>query len=472
MSTETSQPFASYVRVSRIGARDEDRLRSPEFQREAIDRFAAAEGLTVEHSEPELDVSGSKASRPILDAILERVRAGELAGVVVAKLDRLSRMSPKDRIELFDTVEQAGGRILSASEQLDPSTPEGRFARDVFLGVARMQWEKYAESWETAKVAAHERGMKIGPTPVGYVRGDDGLLALHPTEAPIMAEAFRLAAEVGLSDAHEYLLKTPIVHEKGKRKGQPRTWTLSTVRRTLANRAFLGEQHYGNFDIHENAHPALVDRATFEAAQHIARKRNTARAYPLSGLVACGICGEKMVGGSAGPGIRTYRCRASLKAWKGERCPGTNIVAENLEAHVREEMAESVAGGYSLAAGSAELSKAGAELQAAEAEEASLLADIELRRTLGPERFRELAARVVADADAKREAYREVAGRTARGSAIQATPEYVRSCPPEDLRTLVVALVGSVVVAPGRGKPVAERTTIHGWEPDTASVAA
>ena len=47
-----------------------------------------------------------------------------------------------------------------------------------------------------------------------------------------------------------------------------------------------------------------------------------------------------MVGGSAGANQRTYRCRASLRLWKGPRCPRpVNVLADTLEAHVRRELA-------------------------------------------------------------------------------------------------------------------------------------
>src|SRR4051812_16412531 len=111
-----SKPLAAYMRVSRVGDRD-DKLRSPDFQRDAIARYANAEGFAVEWFDPELDVSGSKAKRPVLDAIIARVKAGELGGVVVAKLDRLSRMRPRDRVLLFEEIEDAGGVVLSAGEQ-------------------------------------------------------------------------------------------------------------------------------------------------------------------------------------------------------------------------------------------------------------------------------------------------------------------------------------------------------------------
>ena len=106
-------------------------------------------------------------------------------------------MKPRDRVRLFESVEDAGGVILSASEQLDPSTPEGRFAREVFLGVARMQWEKYRDDFDRAKAAAMERGAAIGPTPFGYARAADGALVEHPEDGRVLRRAFEPAAAPG-----------------------------------------------------------------------------------------------------------------------------------------------------------------------------------------------------------------------------------------------------------------------------------
>jgi hypothetical protein len=59
---------------------DRDELRSPDMQWDAIARYAAAAGITVEFAEAEVDVSGSKTNRAILDGLIARVRAGELGG--------------------------------------------------------------------------------------------------------------------------------------------------------------------------------------------------------------------------------------------------------------------------------------------------------------------------------------------------------------------------------------------------------
>src|SRR5215216_5793776 len=47
MSPKITAPLAAYLRVSRVGRRDEDRLLSPDLQLAAIRRYAEAEGLEL-----------------------------------------------------------------------------------------------------------------------------------------------------------------------------------------------------------------------------------------------------------------------------------------------------------------------------------------------------------------------------------------------------------------------------------------
>lgn len=314
-----TKPLAGYVRVSRRGDREE--LRSPEFQRQAIERCAAAEGFEVEIAEPEIDVSGSKAKRPILDGIIERVKAGELGGIVVAKLDRLSRMSPRDRVLLFEQIEGAGGVVLSAGEQLDPSTPEGRFAREVFLGVARMQWEKYDEGFEAAKGGAIEHGIPVVTRPaVGYRKRDDRRLELDPVAAPVIREVFeRRAGGAGPSELADLLAREGIATSQGSK-----TWSKQAVYHLIANRVYLGELRYGRDGRFVNgaSHDEIVDVATWTAAQHPNGRRlpqvGDQSAWLLTGILRCAACRYCLQGTKTGRGQRIYRC---TRRHAGGICP-------------------------------------------------------------------------------------------------------------------------------------------------------
>jgi len=335
---QTTKRYAGYPRVSRVGARDDERLRSPEFQAELIAGFGREHGLDVEIFPAELDVSGSKRSRAILDQILARIEAGELAGIIVAKLNRLSRLKPTDRLELFQRIEAAGGEVLSASEPNDMSTPEGRFAREMFLALARMEWERYADQFAHAKENAVELGIAIkARAPFGYRFDGEHGLAVVPDEARVVCELYELRAGGASYGACLALFEA----RTGRRSYR------QTMKSMLTNRAYLGELHYGRTAatrlVNLEAHAAIVEPGLFEAVQAVntaaddagGRRHNGRAASLLAGIAECANCGRGLVRTKTGSRpAYAYKCPNDARHCSAR----AHIQAGELEAHVVERV--------------------------------------------------------------------------------------------------------------------------------------
>jgi len=71
-------------------------------------------------------VSGSKARRPGLDALMADARRKRFDVVLVAAFDRLAR-STKHFLEVIDEFNALGIEFISAREGIDSSSPMGRF---------------------------------------------------------------------------------------------------------------------------------------------------------------------------------------------------------------------------------------------------------------------------------------------------------------------------------------------------------
>ena len=265
---------------------------------------------------------GGKLDRPGLNKLLARIRAGETDGVIVSKLDRLSRLGVADALRLVEEITDAGGSIAAVDLGIDPTTPFGEFGMTIMLALARMERRRLSESWEQAKTRALDRGARMGPTPFGYERDSAGRLQPHPQWAPVLKKAFKLAAKHGVDAALEYLLEMdppiPSTEPPGvHRKLIPnhRTWNAYTVRRLLRKRTYLGETQYGDRLIRDS-HPALVDRVTFERAQPgpEIRVRRGRAVFPLSGFATCAGCGECPSSAHAEASTRTAPANAPTVA--------------------------------------------------------------------------------------------------------------------------------------------------------------
>ncbi|HEX5308247.1 MAG TPA: recombinase family protein [Solirubrobacteraceae bacterium] len=477
-----------YVRVSRVAGRSGESFISPDLQREQGAAWASSRGVEVAAVHEDLDQSGGKLERPGLDALLARIRAGQTDGVIVSKLDRLSRLGVADALRLVEQITEAGGVIAALDLGLDPTTPFGEFGMTIMLALARMERRRMSEAWEHAKTRALDRGARMGPTPFGYTRDDDGLLVPHPKWAQVVTRAFKVAADQGVDSALAYLRKqVPAYPSDGqpgvrrKRSADHRTWSAFTVRRLLRNRTYLGETRYGDRLVRDS-HPALVDRVTFERAHPGDEKpqRRPAAVFPLSGFATCANCGEFLVGGRAGAreqSLRTYRCRASLASWKGERCDKpTNILAERLESYVVEQIRQAYeqGGASGIATSVAETDDSfedvQGELEAAERELERFAADPTAAELLGEAAWTAALRTRTARVDAARVAYREHVD-TMRTADIVIPPiELLDSLEPVELRTVLRSVFQTVRVgrgnARGRG-PLAERVELvfHGEAP-------
>src|SRR5262245_48383526 len=286
----------------------------------------------------------------------------------------------------------------------------GKFVYTVMLAMSEYFLDNIKAGWMAAKTRAVGRGVKIGPTPYGYRRGQDAVLKPDDETAEVVRETFRIAARQGFGPALAYVEEHGVRHRL----------TATTLRRLLRNRTYLGEARYGEL-LNEAAHSPLVSPSIWAAAQpEQEAQRRPRRTYPLSGLARCASCGSPLVGTRAGNGIRAYRCSAAARSKRqapGEMCSAPAFAsADPLEALVRRTLAarlndQAYVGGDDPAG---DLEASAQVLADARRELDDLLGDVGLRRVVGADRFRQLAENAVMDGEEHEAAYAEVARRAER----------------------------------------------------------
>lgn len=314
-----------YWRVSKVGGRSGESYQSPEHQRDAISAWAASRGVTIDQWHSDEDVSGDVLTRPGLEVALERVRSGASGGIVVARIDRLSRAGVADALRLVEDIHTLGGSVAAIDLGLDPTTPGGELMLTLMLALARWERRRIKDTWASMRENAVRRGVPTGHPPLGYDRDDDGRLVIDDVPrfcvvatrqevapASVVREAYRLAGASGPHAAMEYL----------RENAPQRTWPdLGRVRRFLAERVFLGEVKSGDY-IQTDAHEPLVPLSAWLAAQHgPSFAKQPSGDYPLSGVVRCASCDGPMTGGRCGPAVqgerpRRYKCSSRTCAAK------------------------------------------------------------------------------------------------------------------------------------------------------------
>ena len=95
----------------------------------------SAKGITIDKLYEE-KISGKNTDRPQLKAMLQYVREGDT--VYAESFSRLAR-STRDLLEIVEDLTSKGVQFVSLKENVDTSTPQGKFILTVFAGLAQLE---------------------------------------------------------------------------------------------------------------------------------------------------------------------------------------------------------------------------------------------------------------------------------------------------------------------------------------------
>lgn len=149
--------IAIYLRVS---TRAQDtRSQEPDLKRWADAQSTEAIWYRDQHT-------GRSMERPAWKALEANIRTGQVATVVVWRLDRLGRTA-KGLTALFDELSERKVNLVSMKEGIDLSTPAGRMMANVLASVAQYETEVRAERVRAGQEVARANGKTWGGSPKG-----------------------------------------------------------------------------------------------------------------------------------------------------------------------------------------------------------------------------------------------------------------------------------------------------------------
>lgn len=326
---EKEKITALYKRLSHDDERAGESV-SIENQKRLLEDYAEKMGFTNIRHFTDDGVRGTTFKRPGLDAMLDEIRAGNVATVIIKDQSRIGR----DVVEvglLKRTFDEYNVRFIAASDNLD--TANGFDIMSIFRDVIN-EWyvADTSRKIKTVFKSRMEKGLRCsGSICYGYLasKEDKGEWIIDEEAAPVVKRIFQsvLAGEsiaaIGRALRAEQI---PIPSEHWKRIGAPvRTagyadpyaWSATTISYILSRPEYMGRKVLGktvceNYKtkstrkttaeeqyIFEGAIPAIIDEETWHNVQ---RLRETKRRAPktqnapnrLTGLLYCAECGAKL----------------------------------------------------------------------------------------------------------------------------------------------------------------------------------
>jgi DNA invertase Pin-like site-specific DNA recombinase len=322
MNMQGEKITALYERLSKDDLLSGESM-SIQNQKAILEKYALENGFTNIRHFSDDGTSGTVFNRPGLNAMVEEVKAGNVAVVIIKDQSRLGR----DVLEvglLKRTFEENNVRFIAASDGLDSA--KGFDIMSIFRDV----FNEYFVADTSKKIRAVKRqnalaGKVSSKLPYGYVVDGDDKSLWHVDEevAHIVREIFTriVGGEGGTSIARCFNARgidNPTTRRyKLKGMENPRddrnlwyefsvssiarnpiyTGTFIAQRRTTPsykNKKFY-ERPEDEWVVIENHHPPIVDHETFELVQKLRNIRHRKPKHggersPLSGLMFCADC--------------------------------------------------------------------------------------------------------------------------------------------------------------------------------------
>lgn len=333
-------------------------------------KFADAKGWSVEaiHEDADLSAYSAKVIRPGYEAVLSAVEAGEADIVLAWKLDRLLRR-PRDFERLWQLCEASGANVATVTDGIDTSQPmAGLLLPRIMSSFAEIEGANLSirEKRKHEEIAKAGKRSGGGHRPFGLTRDWSELV-------PVEADAIRAAVDSLLDGGSMYRVAADW-NAAALRTSTGGKWNNQKVRSMLRSPRLAGLREHRGEIVGEAVWPAIVDPAKHERLRAIMDARRMPERegkYLLTGMLRCGKCSERLyVRRRSVDRVRRYGCE---KAANNGSCGGVHIIAEPLEAHVRDTVLDYLDSPALAAALEAHERKAGTvDLDALRADESAL----------------------------------------------------------------------------------------------------
>lgn len=178
--------YTGHMTTQRIGySRVSTTDQNPDSQRDALAK-AGCDRIHIEK------MTGTKASRPVWDAVKDVLRKGDT--LVITRLDRLGRSS-RDLIEISAWLDAHGVNLEATEQPIDTKTPEGKMFYTILSAFAQFERDLIVARTKDGLAAARARGRKGGRKSALTPKQAERIWKMHADGATVstLAEDFKVS---------------------------------------------------------------------------------------------------------------------------------------------------------------------------------------------------------------------------------------------------------------------------------------
>ena len=327
IKAETKRRVAAYARVS---TDDEEQQTSYEHQVTHYTQYIQEhEGWLFAGMFTDEGITGTSTKhRDGFNAMINAAMAGKIDLILTKSVSRFAR-NTVDTLTTVRKLKAAGVEVYFEKENIFTLDSKGELLITIMSSLAQEESRSISENvtWGMRKRFAEGKPIIPYGAFLGYRKGPDGMPEIDPEQAETVRYIYRAFLE---GKAPSYIARD-LTARGILTPGGKTTWRANTVMSILTNEKYKGDallqktfctdfltkaykvnegevpQYYV-----EHSHPAIIDRAMFDAVQIEMKKRaepgqRTYTPYTLSGKIYCAECGARY-GSKMRRGKQSWRC--------------------------------------------------------------------------------------------------------------------------------------------------------------------